>query len=220
MDTFSPICNSAAGQPLIIFGIFAAMASLKAFLPQLAKIVDTTADTLYSRQRALTQMGLLKAVEGRGPGSGVPLSGEAVAAMIIALMASDSLLETDQRVARTCNAVASDGSCVWTGAATFQSALAAVLLSEERVTSFMELTIARGVKATIQWDPGHSPPAADSPAINYLKQKAFFRAETSTFNIHRPRGRLPVFHIAASLNYAQTIPQISKAVRSALGDSK
>jgi hypothetical protein len=194
------------------------MASLKAFLPQLAKIVDMTPDALYTRQRALTQIGVLKATKGRGPGSGVALSGEAVAAMIIALMAADSLQETDQRVARTCNAVTKDGPCAWTGAATFQSALAAVLLSEERVTSLYSLTIARGVKATIQWDPGRLPSTTSSPATNYLQQQAFFRAKTSTFDIHRPRGRLPVFHIAASLNYPQIIPQISKALLTTLGD--
>jgi hypothetical protein len=196
------------------------MASLKAFLPQLAKIVDMTPDALYSRQRALTQIGVLKATEGRGPGTGVPLSGEAVAAMIIALMASDSLQDTDQRVARTCNAVATEGICEWTGAKTFQSALTAVILSEERVRSFYSLTIARGVKATIQWDPG--PGSTDStaaPAANYLQRHVFFRVKTSSFDIHKPRGRLPVFHIAAGLNHPQTIPQISKALLTTLGDS-
>jgi hypothetical protein len=200
------------------------MASLKAFLPQLAEFVDVTPDALYTRQRALTQIGVLKATKGRGPGSGVALSGEAVAAMIIALMAADSLQETDQRVARTCNAVAKDGPCAWTGAATFQSALAAVLLSEERVTRLYSLTIARGVVAAIQWDPGpgHLPPPTGRPSTNYLVRnllkEPFFRVKTSTFDIHRTRGRLPVFHIAASLNYPQIIPQISKALLTTLGD--
>jgi hypothetical protein len=199
------------------------MASLKAFLPQLAEHVDVTPDALYTRQRALTQIGVLKATKGRGPGSGVALSGEAVAAMIIALMAADSLQETDQRVARTCNAVAKDGACAWTGAATFQSALAAVLLSEERVKSLYSLTISRGVEATIQWDPGPVPFAPSTGSrSNYLvrglQKHAAFRARSSTFDIHRTRGRLPVFHIAASLNYPQIIPQISKALLTTLGD--
>jgi hypothetical protein len=194
------------------------MASLKAFLPQLAKIVDMTPDALYSRQRALTQIGVLKATEGRGPGTGVPLSGEAVAAMIIALMASDSLQETDQRVARTCNAVATNGTCEWTGAKTFQSGLAAVILSEDLVKSFYSTTVARGVKATIQWDPGPSS-LPNNPAFNYAQRQQLIRIKTSSFDIHKPRGRLPVFHIAASLNYPQIIPQISKALLTKLGDS-
>jgi hypothetical protein len=196
------------------------MASLKAFLPQLAEFVDVTPDALYTRQRALTQIGVLKATKGRGPGSGVALSGEAVAAMIIALMAADSLQETDQRVARTCNAVAKDGPCAWTGAATFQSALAAVLLSEERVKSLRSLTISRGVIAAISWDPGpgHLPPPTGRPSTDYLRKQPFFRVRTSTFGIHRTRGRLPVFAIGASLNYPQIIPQISKALLTTLGD--
>jgi hypothetical protein len=110
------------------------MASLKAFLPQLAKIVGKTADELYSRQRALTQIGVLKATEGRGPGSGVPLSGDAVAAIIIALMAADNLQQTTaMRVRRTCHAPPPKGGATGrlSGAANFQAAVARILLAEE-----------------------------------------------------------------------------------------
>jgi hypothetical protein len=108
------------------------MASLKAFLPQLAKVVGKTADELYSRQRALTQIGVLKAVEGRGPGSGVPLSGEAVAAMVIALMASDNLQQTDARIRRACHASPTGRVATrLAGATNLQMAVAEILLSEE-----------------------------------------------------------------------------------------
>lgn len=119
------------------------MASLKSFLPQLAKIVGTTPDALYSRQRALTDLGLLLAKKGRGPGSGVALSGEAVAGVIIALLAADTLQDTDDRVGQTCNAKPSEKVCPFTGERTFQAALGAVLASPELIKRFSGLSVAR-----------------------------------------------------------------------------
>jgi hypothetical protein len=80
------------------------MASLKAFLPVLARILGTTPDALYSRQRALVNLGLLAIREGRGPGSGVELSADSVGVMLIACLCSDTLAGTDQRVVDICNA--------------------------------------------------------------------------------------------------------------------
>jgi hypothetical protein len=67
-----------------------------------------TGATLYERQRVLTTLGVLEATPGRGPGSGVPLTPDAVAAVIISLLATDSLSEVDQRVVALCNAVPGD----------------------------------------------------------------------------------------------------------------
>src|SRR4051812_38430022 len=115
------------------------MASLKAFLPTLGKIFGISPDALYSRQRALTALGLLEYVPGRGPGSGVPLSAESVAALVIALMAADSLQGTDARVVVLCEAVPTGGDyhkimnpiCPLTNATSFKSAVAHLLVSPQ-----------------------------------------------------------------------------------------
>ena len=134
------------------------MASLKAFLPHLANLFGTTADALYSRQRALVDLGVMKFVGSRGPGSGTPLDGSGVAAMVIALMAADSLQDTDIRVRAFCRAKPVEDippdyrpgkshkdldRCPWTGEANLQSALAAVLMSREKAESLGSFTVHR-----------------------------------------------------------------------------
>jgi DNA-binding Lrp family transcriptional regulator len=71
------------------------MIGLKAFIPQLSKALNISETALYERQRALVRAGLLEHTGGRGPGSGVRLSAEAVAMMLIAVLATDSLSETE-----------------------------------------------------------------------------------------------------------------------------
>jgi hypothetical protein len=80
------------------------MAGLKSFLSLLAPLVSVSALALYERQRALVNLGVIKSAGGRGPGSGVPLTGENVAAILISLLASESLSEVDQRVVDLCRA--------------------------------------------------------------------------------------------------------------------
>ena len=80
------------------------MASLKAFLPEIAKAFGTTADALYGRQRALVRIGLLPVTKGKGPGSGVALTADTFGVMLISLLAAETLAETDERVARLCEA--------------------------------------------------------------------------------------------------------------------
>jgi hypothetical protein len=80
------------------------MAGLKSFFPLLSPFVSVTPLALYERQRALVNLGVIKSAGGRGPGSGVPLTAENVAAILISLLASDSLSEVDQRVVDLCNA--------------------------------------------------------------------------------------------------------------------
>lgn len=80
------------------------MASLKAFLYGLAPILGITGAALYERQRALTNLGILEATPGRGPGSGVPLTAENVAAVVISVLAAETLSEIDEDVAALCNA--------------------------------------------------------------------------------------------------------------------
>jgi hypothetical protein len=80
------------------------MSSLKSFLSAVSPIIGVSPAALYERQRALVKLGLLSAAPGRGPGSGVPLSADNVAVMIICVLASDSLSDVDQRVIALCNA--------------------------------------------------------------------------------------------------------------------
>lgn len=83
------------------------MASLKSFLPTLSNIFGHTPDALYSRQRALVGLGVLGAIEGRGPGSGVPLTAENVAALVISLLAANTLSDVDENVVNLCRAIPS-----------------------------------------------------------------------------------------------------------------
>jgi hypothetical protein len=112
------------------------MTGLKSFLPTLGDILRYQPAALYERQRELVRLGLLTAGKGRGPGSGVKLSEDAVAVMLIALLVTDSLSETDERIKIFCDLRASR-PCRLTGANTFREAVAAILSSTkiaERVT--------------------------------------------------------------------------------------
>ncbi|KRR26485.1 hypothetical protein CQ14_03080 [Bradyrhizobium lablabi] len=131
------------------------MASLKSFLPHLAKLLGTTANTLYTRQQALVELGVLKAVPGRGPGSGTPLDGSGVAALVIALLAADTLQDTDDRVRAFCLATPKDADrCPWTGAANLQEALAAVLTSEQMAADLTFVSVYRNKRAAgLGWRP-------------------------------------------------------------------
>ena len=81
------------------------MASLKSFLYGVAPLLGMTGAALYERQRALVDLGVLEAVPGRGPGSGVPLTPENIAAVIISVLAAENLAEVDDRVVGIINAV-------------------------------------------------------------------------------------------------------------------
>jgi len=122
---------------------------LKTYLPRLAEIVGSTPAALYERQRALTRLGLLIPQAGRGPGSGIKLSADSVAVMVISLMATENLSDVDERMVRLCNArvltgaevvkrfrvqlqkeddqtVIGTGTCAVTGARTFRQAIKAL----------------------------------------------------------------------------------------------
>jgi hypothetical protein len=104
------------------------MTSLKAVLPRLATMFDSNPDALYERQRALVRLGVLKPIQGRGPGSGVEFSANSVATLLIAVTAVNSLSEVDTRIAGFCNAMPHYPSetCPFTGQKTFLAALQAI----------------------------------------------------------------------------------------------
>jgi len=111
------------------------MASLKSFLPRMSGILRVSPATLYERQRALTRLGILKGEEGRGPGSGVHLSADTLAALIASLLATDNLSEVDLRVdyLLRAHAVGSGGCCAVTHAKTFGAALSRILSSPDEL---------------------------------------------------------------------------------------
>lgn len=112
------------------------MNSLKAFLPYVSTALGggpLSVAKLYERQRALVRLKVLSASPGRGPGSGVALIADNVAALIIALAATDNLSDTDERVVKLCKASPTFKKvCPFTGATTFRSALGIVLASYEK----------------------------------------------------------------------------------------
>jgi hypothetical protein len=81
------------------------MISLKAFAPVLAATLGTTPAAIYERQRALIREKLLPAPTGRGRGHGLPATPETVAMIIIAMMATDNLSDTDSRVRKLARAM-------------------------------------------------------------------------------------------------------------------
>ena len=103
--------------------------SLKAYAPRLASLLGTTPAALYERQRALVRAGLLTQPQGRGPGSGVPVRPYEVALLFIAVLASDSLSDTSEKVrlVSTARSSADDNVCPLTGEQTFVEAVARVL---------------------------------------------------------------------------------------------
>lgn len=103
--------------------------SLKAYAPLLARRLGTTPAALYERQRALVRAGMLDQSAGRGPGSGVQVGPYPVALLLVAVLATDSLSETAEKVRIFAAAKAStpNGLCPLTGERTFVEAVAHLL---------------------------------------------------------------------------------------------
>jgi hypothetical protein len=120
--------------------------SLKAYAPLLAWRLDTTPAALYERQRALVRDGILEQSEGRGPGSGVQLGPYPVALLLVAVLATDSLSETADRVRifATARSIGADGLCPLTRKPTFVEAIALVLdPAHEHWRKMMNITVHR-----------------------------------------------------------------------------
>lgn len=135
------------------------MISLKAFGPVLAEALGTTPAAIYERQRALVRLGLLPAPVGRGRGNGLPASAEAVAMIIIALMVTDNLSETDDRVGKMAAAehrrIQKRGMpkprCALTGERDFKSALVALLKMTEFPTHVTVEMSRNYLQSVIRW---------------------------------------------------------------------
>jgi hypothetical protein len=103
--------------------------SLKAYTPTLAWRLGTTAAALYERQRTLVRAGILEQSEGRGPGTGVHITPDSLALLLLAVLATDSLSDTAEKVRIFAEAKSNDANrvCPLTGASCFREAIARVL---------------------------------------------------------------------------------------------
>jgi hypothetical protein len=119
------------------------MIGLKSFLKEFSKLSggELTHDALFARQRELVRCGLLPVREGRGPGSGVPLTPDTFATFLIGLLATDSLTDLGERTAQLCKArplefAAKKGS--WRPRTTFHSDVAKALVGD-RIAGYIPL---------------------------------------------------------------------------------
>jgi hypothetical protein len=155
------------------------MMSLKAFAPVLASALGTTPAAIYERQRALVRAHLLPAPIGRGRGNGLPARAETVALMIIALMVTDNLSDTDGRVKRLANAkidLRTRKGCRLTGAQNFRAALVAILGSEDLAAAVTAIRVSRrDLYASIYFELGrdrrrfHTRYGQEAPFPNNLE---------------------------------------------------
>ena len=135
----------------------------------MAKWVDMTPAALYERQRALVRAGLLHAEPGRGPGSGVRATPESVALLLIALLTTGSLSETESQTRKIANLKSETERCPLTGKKSFASALTAALASMDTAKQIRWLEVERG------------------------------GAKASAAIIYRPRGRERLVSVAVDL---------------------
>lgn len=122
------------------------MIGLKSYLPFLSSYFDLTEAALYERQRALVRLGLLKATPGRGPGSGVRLTAEAVAALITSILMADNWSDIDGRVAKMFNAGEATDTTETTAPRkrkTFGSAFAELLSAPSAAAEVEEIVVRR-----------------------------------------------------------------------------
>jgi hypothetical protein len=118
-------------------------ASLKGFVPALAGIVGMTPAALYERQRALVRAGLLDAEAGRGPGSGVRITAAAVATLVIALMAGESLSDVARSTAALIKAESVNGRCPITGVVYFGDALTQIFKDRLLSSQVAQVSVSR-----------------------------------------------------------------------------
>jgi hypothetical protein len=173
---------------------FMQVTSLKGFIPTLARLVGMTPAALYERQRALVRAGLLQVKSGRGPGSGVRLTADTVALLLIAVLATDSLSDTEEKA----RAVAKlrSARCSLTGTNTFGAALAAILASSDLSKRVSSISVTR---------------AGPTAEINY--QGLF-----SSFGTPRDR-RLAGIVVCGQIR-EETLNAITEALLKQLGEAK
>lgn len=132
------------------------MIGLRTFLKDFAKTTELASfDSLYERQRELVRCGLLHSVEGRGPGSGVPLNAETLATFLIGVLASDKLSDLGKRTEALINArpalSGKDGKNPRLGKSNFHHAVVRALLQERKLGHRSPRDVFLGIQATRPW---------------------------------------------------------------------
>jgi hypothetical protein len=111
------------------------MSSLRAFIPVISPALGLSPLAVYDRTRPLIRLGMLPTPQGRGRGSGAEATPETVAALIIAVLATPNLSDTDARVRKLADAPYVDEqrrkTCPITGERTFGAALTETLRANE-----------------------------------------------------------------------------------------
>lgn len=121
------------------------MSSLKGFIPRLAELLSTTPLALYGRQRALVKAGLLVAPEERrrGLGGGIQATHTSVSLLLIALLATDSVTETEERASAVANGELQGNHPPFSHRPNFKQALAAVVTQEGLCRRVEEVRVMR-----------------------------------------------------------------------------
>lgn len=121
------------------------MVSLKSFAPVLANQFGTTSAAIYERQRALIRAKVLPTPTGRGRGNGLQATSETVSMLIIAMLATDNLSDTDRRVKKLANAKTNPEAKAGRlkGSPNFGCALAAILNSDELTDEVKAVRVSR-----------------------------------------------------------------------------
>jgi hypothetical protein len=72
--------------------------SLKAYAPKLARLLQSTPNAIYERQRALGRAELLDLGEGQGPGKGTRATADGIALILISMLTTERLSYVEGRV--------------------------------------------------------------------------------------------------------------------------
>ena len=148
--------------------------SLKASLPALGRILGETPDALYGWQRAMVREGLLESTPGRGPGSGVAASPDAMAQFLIGICCQATRSENVPLARALANARSVDGQCPLTGAKRFKDALACVLADEALAGRVREVMIGVTLgQAYIRYDGAHPSRGPEQFAADPPKSSVF-----------------------------------------------
>lgn len=161
VDTHTFLCFSPRASRVVCL-----MQSLKTFLPILSKLIDVRPDQAYERQRLMVKAGILRAREGRGPGSGVAATGKNVALLLVALLVGEFRDRAISSVRSVANARPLS-ECPVNGNATFAEAIAGMI--EAGFPNFLdwpsEIVVQRDTLCgEIRWEADALPSAIFYPA--------------------------------------------------------
>lgn len=130
------------------------MSSLKGFIPGLARHLAISPLALYERQRALVRAGLLAAPQERrrGLGGGIQATAPSVALLLVAVLATDNLSETEERAAAVAAGEIQSRKLPFSHLPKFKDALAAVVLQEGLCRQVEEVRVSRTTgRATVRF---------------------------------------------------------------------